>query len=210
MFDRNQTTSKNLMKPGFHLGIGVGRYISRKILMNLEFNFVANNYSFSDEIRIPVPGSIDAINSVTYLERLYKFEWPLTLAYEFNIKKMHYSVRGGLSAAKISSISGHPSRKYSEEQPPLTSDYENIGEYRKNMLYGGIIGAGVRYKVPRGIVSVDLRVNIGLNNIVRPDRRFDNQVFSTRYYYIDDDFAINTVTLSAGYYFSIYKPKKQR
>jgi hypothetical protein len=210
LFDMNQTTSKNHMKPGFHLGVGVGRYISRKMLLNFEFNFAANNYSFSDEIRIPVAGSIDAINSVTYLERLYKIEWPLTLVFEFNIKKMHYSVRGGLSASKITSIAGHPSRKYSEELPAITSDYENIGEYRKNVLYAGIIGANVRYKVPRGIVNVDLRVNIGLNNIVRPDRRYDNQDFITKFYYLDDDFSINTVSLSAGYYFSFYKPKKQR
>jgi len=198
------------MNPGFNVGIGIGRYIGRKMLLNLEFNFVANNYSFTDEIRIPVPGGIDAINSVNYKERLYKFEIPLTLVYEFNIGKMHYYVRGGFSAAKITSVTGHPSRKYSEEQPPISSDYEDISDYRKTLLYGGIVGAGLRFKVPRGIVTVDLRFNMGLNNIVLPDRRYDNQDFVTKYYYLDDDFAINTVSLSAGYYFSFYKPKKQR
>jgi hypothetical protein len=210
VFDMKQTTVDNFMKPGFHLGIGFGRYLSRKFFLNLECNFMANNYSFSDEIRIPVPGSNDAINSVEYKERLYKIDVPLTLAYEFTIRKTHFFVRGGISGAKITSITGHPSRKYSEELPPISSEYEDISDYRRTMLYGGIVGAGLRYKVPRGIVTFDLRANIGLHNIVLPDRRYENQDFLTKYYYLDDDFTINTVSLSAGYYFSFYKPKKER
>jgi hypothetical protein len=210
LFDKNQTTTKNQMKPGFNVGVGFGRYLSRKFLLNLEFKFVSNSYSFEDAIRIPVAGSNDAINTVTYTERLRKLELPLTLAYEFTLGKTHYFVRGGFSAAKITSVAGHPSRKYSEELPALTSDYEDISDYRKNILYGGIVGAGIRYKVPRGMVMLDLRVNIGLKNIVRADRRYDNQNYLTKYYYLDDDFTINTVSLSAGYYFSFYKPKKQR
>ncbi len=210
LFDKDRTSTKNQMKPGFNLGFGIGKYISRKFLLNLEFNFVSNSYSFEDEIRIPVSGSIDAINTITYIERMRKIEWPLTLVYEFAIRKSHYYIRGGFSAAKITSVAGHPSRKYSEEQPAITNDYEDISDFRKNILYGGILGGGMRYKVPRGMITLDLRVNIGLNNIVRSDRRYDNQNFVTKYYYLDDDFAINTVSLSAGYYVSFYKPKKQR
>jgi hypothetical protein len=210
LFDLTSASTKNTVKPGFNVGIGIGRYLSRRMLLNVEINFVSNNYGFSDEIRIPVAGENDAINLVTYTERLYKIEWPVTLVYEFNIKKIHYFVRAGFSAAKLTGITGHPSRKYSEELPPLSIDNQNISYYRKNMLYGGIIGAGVRYKVPRGVLTIDLRANIGLNNIVRPDRRYKNQEFLTKYYYLDDDFSLNTLSLTAGYYFSFYKPKKQR
>jgi hypothetical protein len=210
VFDKEQTSTKNLMKPGFNAGVGIGSYLSRNILLNLEFNFVSNSYIFEDAIRITVEGSNDAINTVTYRERLRKLELPLTLTYEFTLGKTHYFVRGGFSAAKITSVDGHPSRKYSEELPALTSDYEDISDYRKNLLYGGIIGAGIRYKVPRGMIILDLRVNLGLKNIVRSDRRYDNQNYLTRYYYLDDDFTINTVSISAGYYLSFYKPKKQR
>jgi hypothetical protein len=210
MFDLSGSTSKNTMRPGFNVGIGVGRYIGKKMLLNIEFNFASNNYGFFDEIRVPVPGSNDAINSVTYTERLYKLELPVSLTYEFNIKKIHYFVRAGVSAGKITGITGHPSRKYSEELPPIAGENQDISYYRKNMLYGGILGAGVRYKVPRGVVTIDLRANIGLNNIVQSEHRYENQEFLTKYYYMDDDFSINTLSLSAGYYFSFYKPKKQR
>jgi len=210
MLDMNSATTKNTMKPSFNVGLGVGRYITRKMLLNLEFNFVSNNYGFYDEISLPVPEEKNAINEITYTERLYKLEMPVTVAYEFNIKKIHYFVRAGLSAAKLTGITGHASRKYSEDLQPLTSENEDISYYRKKMLYGAIIGAGMRYKVPRGVITVDLRANIGLNNIVNEDRRYENQDFLTKYYYLDDDFSLNTLSLSAGYYFSFYKPKKQR
>jgi len=210
-FDLNKAALKNTMRPGFQVGVGVGRYIGHKMLLNLEFLFASNQYKFSDEISMPLTGGgKNGINSVTYTEKLYKTEFPITFVYEFNIKKVNYFVRAGFSAANIISATGQPSRKYLEDLQPLTGEYQDISIYRKNMLYSGIIGAGIRYKVPRGVVTVGFRANLGLNNIVRSDKRYDNQELSSRFYYLDDDFSLNTLSLSAGYYFSFYKPKKQR
>jgi hypothetical protein len=209
-FDLNTAVLKNTVKPGFQLGVGVGSYISRKMLLNMEFCFAANQYKFSDEIRIVRSGKLIGINSVTYTEKLYKAEFPISLAYEINIKKVHYFVRAGFSAAKITGVSGRPLRKYAEDLPPVPGENQNINYYRKNMLYSGIIGTGIRYKVPRGVITVDLRATLGINNIVRADKRYDNKELSTRFHYLDDDFSLNTISLSAGYYFSFYKPKKQR
>jgi hypothetical protein len=209
VLDLSNTKTKNSMKPGFNLGIGFGRYINRKLLLNLEFNFVSNNYSFSDEINMS-HGEIQAVNYVTYAERLNKLELPLSVTYEFTIKNIHYFIRTGFSVAKLIGCTGSPVRKYSEELPPESGGDQDISSFRRNLLFGGIIGAGIRYKVPRGVLTVDLRANIGLNNIVKTDRRYQNQKLLTKYYYLDDDFSINTFSLSAGYYFSFYKPKKQR
>lgn len=206
VFDLSNTSTDNTMKPGFNMGIGLGRYISRKMILNLEFNFAANNYGFYDETKIP---ENDALNSVTYTERLYKLELPVSLAYEFTIKKIHYFIRGGFSVGKITGITGHASRKFADEIT-VSSENRDISHYRQDFLYSGIIGAGVRYKVPRGVLTFDLRANIGLNNIVRPERRYENQEFLTKYYYLDDNFSLNTFSFSVSYYFSFYKPKKQR
>jgi hypothetical protein len=209
-FDLTNATLKNTMRPGFQVGFGVGRYVSHKMLLNIEFYFASNQYKFSDETRMTLTGGKNAINSVVYLERLYKAEFPVTLAYEFKIKKVNYFVRAGFSAAKITGFTGRPSRRYSEDLQPISGENQDITYYRKNMLYNGIIGAGIRHKVPRGVVTLDIRASIGFNNIVRSDRRYDNQQLSSKYNYLDDDFSLNTLSLSAGYYFSFYKPKKQR
>lgn len=206
VFDLTGTSTKNTMKPGFNVGVGIGRYLSRKMILNLEFNFSSNSFGFYDETSIP---GNDALNTVTYTERLYKLELPLSLTYDFTLKKIHYFIRGGFSVAKITGITGHPTHKFADEIP-VSGEDQDISYYRQKMLYGGIAGAGVRYKVPRGMLIFDLRANIGLNNIVRPDRRYENQEFLTKYYYLDDDFSINTFSISASYYFSFYHPKKQR
>jgi hypothetical protein len=177
--------------------------MSRKILLNLELQLSMIQYQFTDEISAPGNSSI-----VEYNEKIVKIEVPFTVAYEFTLNKTHFIARAGLSAARISKATGEPSR-ISTQSSQSGSDMD-ISDYRKNMLYSGIIGAGVRYKVPRGILQLDLRANLGLNNIVRSEKRYQNPELYNQYFYLDDDFSLNTFSLSVGYYFSFYSPRKQR
>ncbi|MBN2814366.1 MAG: outer membrane beta-barrel protein [Bacteroidales bacterium] len=208
--DRNQATLRNIMKPGFQVGAGAGRYIGRKLLLNFEVLLAINQYEFVDEIKKPEWGDRNIISTISYNERLMKIDIPLSLAYEFTIKNMHYYARAGIAASKISRVNGRPERRFYEDEQPLTGEDENITDYRNSMLFSGLVGAGLRYKVPRGVVKIDLRANLGFNNIVNTDKRDENPLLLTKYYYRDDDFSLNTFSLSASYYFSFYSPKKQR
>lgn len=208
VYDQKNATLNNNLKPGFQFGIGVSRYISRKMFLNLELKFSENQYSFKEEIITPLPG-LNGISSVTYSEKLYKLVMPLTVAYEFSAKKVDYFVRGGASVASITGVTGNASRQYTEEIPAVPGETRDIAKYRKDIVYAAIGGAGIRYKVPHGVLTAELRASIGLNNIVQSDRRFDNMQQIMKSYHEDDDFAINTYSFSVGYYFSFYKPKKQ-
>jgi hypothetical protein len=210
LFNLDETTMKNIMKPGFQIGIGAGRDVGKRMLLNLEFYFSENQYRFSNEITMPLNGGNDAINLVTFSERLFKIEVPISLAYEFNVRTLHFFVRAGVSAASLTGITGIPSRKYAQELPPFTGESIDMSNYRNTMLYSGLFGVGLRYKVPRGVITADLRTNIGLNNIVKTNKRYENQELATKFYYVDNDFSLNVISLSAGYYFSFYKPKKQQ
>ena len=204
-FDLKHAENTNTFKPGFQVGFGVERYLKRKLLMNVELYLAMDHYEFKDKTNYK-----QETKEVTYNEKLYQIELPLTLSYEFTINKIHYVARAGFSAAKISLAKGQPSRKFSQDIQAITGANQDITAYRRQMLYSGIIGAGIRYKVPRGVVSLDLRAKIGFNNIVVRGKRWDNQVLYDRYYYLDDDFSLNTLSLSASYYFSFYSPHKQR
>jgi hypothetical protein len=210
VFDLSNVTLKNNMKPGFQIGAGVGGYLSKQILLNVEFYFSSAKYSFTDDLRIKLYDGPNAINTVTYTEKLYKIEIPVSVTYEFSIKKIHYYLRVGLSAARVTGVTGQPSLTYSDKLPPFTGENLDMSSYRKVMLYSGIIGVGMRYNVPRGVVMVDLRSGLGLNNIVLRDKRYDNHAVTDKFYYLDDDFSLNTLSLSVSYYFSFFKPKKQR
>jgi hypothetical protein len=203
--DKTEAVLENRMRPGFQIGLGVERYLSRKFLINLEAYFALNKYEFSDKVTTRT-----SLSYVTFTESLYKIEVPLTFSYEFTIEKTHLIVRAGFSAAKITGVSGQPERKFAEDAQALTSGDIDISSHRQDFLYSGIVGAGVRYKVPRGIVSLDLRATVGINNIVNKASRYSNETLINRYYYVDDDFSLNTISLSIGYYFSFYSPRKQR
>jgi hypothetical protein len=209
VLDQRNVSLKNTMKPGFQVGIGVGRYISRKMFINLELKFSENRYGFKDEVITPLPG-LNGISSVTYSEKLYKLMMPLSVSYEFSAKKkLHYFLRGGFSVASITGVTGTAARQFTEEIAPVPGETSDISRYRKSIMYAGVAGAGVRYKVPHGVLTAEFRASIGLSNIVRPERRFENMQQIMKSYHEDDNFAINTFSFSAGYYFSFYKPKKQ-
>ena len=208
VYDQANVTLKNSMKPGFQFGVGVGRYISRKMFLNLELKFSENRYGFKEEVITPLPG-LNGVSSVTYSEKLYKFIVPVSVSYEFSSKKLHYFMRGGFSVASITGVTGSATRKFAEEIPPIPGETNDIAKYRKNIMYAGVGGAGIRYKVPHGVITAEIRASIGLNNIVKPDSRFQNMQQIMKSYHEDDYFAINTYSFSVGYYFSFYKPKKQ-
>jgi hypothetical protein len=205
-FDINNLTQKDNMKPGLQVGIGVGKYINRSMNLNIELYFASNKYSFTDELSVEPTG----VRKVSYIEKTLKVEVPVTVTYEFTIRNVLYYARAGLSAAKVTGVTGQPVLSFAEDVPSVSGGNIDMTGYRKKILYNGIVGLGVRYKVPRGVVMLDLRYNLGLNNIILPDKRFENQELIDKYNYIDDDFALNTFSISASYYFSFFKPKKQR
>jgi hypothetical protein len=204
-FDLSEATLKNIIKPGFQIGLGIERYLSKKFILNLETYIVLNQYAFKDEL---TDHRTNSISYVTFTEKLYKIEVPVTLCYEFTVKKTHFNIRAGVSASKLTGVSGEPARKFADDQQELTGGSMDMIDYRKQMLYSGIIGAGVRYKVPRGIISLNLRAQMGFNSIVDPEKT--DETLKNRFYHLDDNYSLNNLSLSASYYFSFYNPRKQR
>jgi len=209
VLDVENTSLQNKMQGGFQLGLGLARYVSNNMILNAELLFSSHQYEFSDFYSTFVDGA-DIINNVTYTERLYKFDVPVSVTYEILAKKIHYYLRGGVSFSGIIGARGNASRVYARESSPFTSETLSMTEFRKKILYSAVAGAGIMYKVPRGMITLDFRANFGLKNIVREKERYNNPELMTKYNYLDDDFSLNVFTLSANYYFSFYTPSKQR
>ena len=103
------------MKPGFQVGFGVERYLSRKMLIHIEACLAYSKYLFLEEITHG-----DVKKYISFTEKLYTIELPLTFSYEFTINKTHFITRAGFSAARITGITGLPERKFDEDAPPHT------------------------------------------------------------------------------------------
>ncbi|MFO7659034.1 MAG: outer membrane beta-barrel protein [Bacteroidales bacterium] len=200
--DTEHTDSKNITRAGYQIGVSINQYVARRIFLNLGINYVHSSYKFLEESVINPNSPDPATISTSLKEFINLYEVPVTLGYEIEYKGLNYYLKTGLGINKISRASAIPENGGIGAEVSMTP-------YRKNMLYTWQFGAGVKYKVPRGYLIFDLRYQYGLNNIVMSDLRYTNDELIWRYNYIDDDFSLNAFSVSAGYYFSFYQPKKR-
>jgi hypothetical protein len=98
-------------------------------------------------------------------------------------------------------------------QENLDLPYEkerNLASHRAQWLYGTFGGISFEYKVPRGFLVLDIRCNVGLNNIVLNKNRCDDSELFSSGLYLDNDFYVDYLSVGLGYHFSIYQSKKSR
>jgi hypothetical protein len=192
---------------GFQAGIGISRGISRYMDINVDVFFANYRYVFKQDIRFNYGGfytdQSDEIKT-KHTEKLNKIDVPVSVTYNIGHGNMKYYFRSGLGLSYITKVN------VISEFNLLTSPDTDFSEFRKSPMFFGIVGGGIKYKVPRGYLVIDGRINIGLNNIVNSEKRFDNQEAMYNYLYLDDDFTLNSINFTIGYHFSLYQPRKQR
>ena len=208
--DVTYNSSSNKSGLGFQAGFNISRYVSKKLFMNIGINYTTNQYSFQDDIKYYYNADELQFAEITFKENMTVIDIPVTIAYEISSRSINYYLCTGFSVGTINKVTGEPSRIYDVNSSPITGADVPMTDFRVSNAFFHIIGAGFKYKVPRGYLMCDIRYNIGLNNIINDENRYKSSELWSKYFYVDDDYSINYFTLTFGYYFSIYKPKKQR
>ncbi len=208
--DINNASLENYSGTGFQIGLGIGKDISKNLRINLDLYYATKHYNFTEEF-----GSViydePVLSTITFNEKITGLDIPLTAVYEFNIPgNLNYFLRSGFGAGFINKASGTPKIEHGEGLPDVTGGDVDIINKRNPVSWFYVIGGGLKYKVPRGYFVVDARFNLGLNNIVNTGERYSASELWSKYHYIDDDFALNNVSLVVGYHFSFYQPRKRR
>ncbi len=93
-------------------------------------------------------------------------------------------------------------------QRETTGPNITLTSQRRLFTFSGTINFGVKYTRARNIFIVEGRYNMGLNNVVRKDKRYTNSELLYTYGFIDNDIALNSFALSVGYLIPVYKPRK--
>lgn len=208
--DLTKNSSANSTGAGFQAGLNISRYITNRVFVNLGAIYKTSQYSFRDDIKHIYKGDEERLAKITFDETVSRLDIPFTVACEIiKTRNINYYLSGGCSAGNISRATGIPSISTTEDLPAVIGADITMTDYRESIIYSGIIGTGIKYKVPRGFLIFDLQYSIGINNIVIPETRNEISDLWSAYYYIDDDYSINSFTITVGYYFSLYQPKKQ-
>ena len=148
-------------------------------------------------------------SELTAKETQMWLELPVVLKYTMGQGKTRFYLQGGGAASMILSAKSNIVRKDAETQSNQAIGPDiNMKILRNTFNYSLVGGAGVRYKAGYGYVVVDVKYMYGLNNISNTDTKYSNSDLIYKYGYIDNNFTLNSLMFSVGYYKSFYKPKK--
>ncbi len=148
-------------------------------------------------------------SELTAKETQMWLELPVVLKYTMGQKKTRFYLQGGGAISMLFSAKSNIIRKETNTQSNEAIGPDvNMMSMRNKFNYSLIGGAGVRYKAGYGYVVLDVKYMYGLNNISNPDKKYSNSDLIYKYGYIDNNFTLNSLMFSVGYYKSFYKPKK--
>jgi len=206
----DQTEFSDITGTGFQVGFGISRNLLKSVNGNIGVFYVVNNYSYTEECTT----LLDLLDSqplsfadLPVKEQVKIISIPLTLSYSFGRGNLNYVGRIGGLAGFINDATLSPSR--SQPELETISETVDIKDHRNSMYYAIVTGCGIEYKIPRGFLVLDIRYQIGLQNMFSGDRYSSPRLYS-RYSYIDDDFNLDYLSICFGYHFSIYQSKKNR
>jgi len=178
--------------------------LSEKIELNAEMGYSQIKFSSFEDFM--------GFGNINYEETQKRIEIPVSSTYNFSgFGKFTPYGRFGLGVAFILGSDAQADLEATDINNPFDHTGPDLDrqDSRITMDVFAQIGAGLKYKIRGGYLLTEIRSNFGLmNQTVRGGA--SSEELGTYYYYIDDDFSINTLNFSLGYVHIIYKPSKRK
>lgn len=188
---------------GFQVGLTVERYISKSFELNLDF--IYKNVRFERTL-----SQLDFAN-ILYVESQDQFNIPLTATYDLQLGRLSPYVRAGAGLSIMFNAEATLERVYQEggvqNLANVTGPNIEMLDQRNPINFYSVIGGGIKYKVPRGVIILDFRHNWNFIQQNRTSKRYENNTLVYEYHYIDDDFKLGNMAFSLGYTYSFHKIK---
>jgi tetratricopeptide (TPR) repeat protein len=180
-------------KLGSQFGMVAGYNFNRNHSLELDVFYNTKNY----ELSYNSGGS-----KFTISETLNYFDFPLLYRYSISTsKRLRFSLKAGAYGSILVN-------SYNDLNISGTTENKEVLHYssvkrRNKILYGGVIGAGLKYKVGSGHLSFDARYHRSMTNITDPDSRYDNSTLIYDFLYLDDNILLDYLSFSFGYHLYI-------
>ncbi|HNW57522.1 MAG TPA: outer membrane beta-barrel protein [Bacteroidales bacterium] len=178
--------------------------INKKLEINLEAGYSQLSFTNSE--------SFMGFKEIIYKETQKRIEIPVTFTYDFLTRGnlTAYARLGEGVAFNLRTMAQPLSEPIDINNPNTISGADiNRDDSRTKMDIFTQAGAGVKYKIPRGFVFVELRSNLGiLNQTIRNGESAEE--LRWLYNYVDDDFNINSLNISIGVSQIFFKPTKRK
>jgi len=204
------TKYRQIVKTGFQIGTAMDYNIDDHIAISGELNFALRSFKATER-------GIFTRDEKSMTERQYWFDVPLYVKYAKHTGQIRPFGYAGYafnflltSQAQLETINNEGS-----SQNPTQGANENL-LYKRNRFNGSIIlGGGIRYKVGKNFIVIDVRYMAGLSNLTNIKNNFYESGSSYtmtntigRYQFIGDYFRLDNLSLSVGYVKPLYDPRK--
>lgn len=192
--------------PGFKLGGNLNINLTKRFGLSVDpmFSISRMKYEYS-----PFP-----FTSTLNKESHSRIDLPLSFIYSFNDKVLSPYARIGFMTSYLLSAKSELTRTHNNTGEvnfeEITGQNEDISSARNPLHFWAFAGAGVRYNLPSAYMFAEVRYNAGLSQMVDPESRRDpNDDKVWLFYYMQDDFFINDLSLIFGYSRNFYNPKRK-
>jgi|SRR5664280_28881 len=179
--------------------------LTSKLDANIELGF--------SQIKFTNVENFLTIGVINYTETQQRLEIPVTVTYDFlRFGKFTTYARAGLGATIDINSSAKTTLTPFDQSGSETRSGADIArnDSRTFLDMFSQTGVGIKYKTPSGFISLEARMNNGFFDQVKRSTTSNTEELGEKYFYIDDDFHINTFSLSLGYTQIFYKPSKRK
>jgi hypothetical protein len=183
-----QKTSNYLPTLGFQGSLFVEYYVAKKVSVLAGFQYEQLNYRNQTE---------DNGWERMYKENLTFYSLPISTRYYWYAHKLAFGIELGwlgqwLNTGYANSTFQHPTIEGYQNTLETTPNRTTFNQY-------ATMGSAVKYKIGSGSFGFNIQLAYGLNNIVKPENRYNDLLFNSTNQYIDSDIKFVPLSFQFSY-----------
>lgn len=202
------TDNPALASPRYNNGIGYQLEIAFEIPINE--HFMAGTELHLSGRNFSSISTFNDFQTLTLKENQHWIDLPILAKYTYEFKTINTFLVAGPAISFLYSVKGNIERVNNSGVVNPVSSAIDLMKLRNKVTYGGMIGGGAIYKLGKGYAVAEIRYHHFFSKITKKVALDMIPELLYEYGYIDDNFSMSNISLSVGYTYPIYSPKKIR
>jgi len=205
----NDGTSKYSYGIGFQAAITADIPLNDKLTLNPELAFILKNFDYENTATYTEQISQQPRKfTTTGKERQAWVSLPVMMQYRIMKNRFNPYIAAGLSADYLINCSNE-FRRTKEQAASLEQTSIDIALERKKFNASLMLAAGAKLNVSGGFFLTEIRYSYGLTNVNGKENVYSlfDKTFPTSGY-VDGIFKVNSLSVTVGYVYNIFHPKK--
>lgn len=199
----NEGKSEYQYKIGIQVHVAAEIPLRKNLTLNPELGFVQRNFQYNNEVIFA-----DTTFLTEGLENQTWISLPVSLQYEFKKIKFKPYISAGIETNFL--LNDNLTLTRSRKGYALIEEKTfSMEDQRQNITLQGLVSAGMRIPLGGGYVITEIRFSYGITEVNTKDTAFSGDAnLPFTYGYADSVFKVNSLSVTAGYVYNIFNPKK--